>query len=440
MKRSKLFRKKLLPLFLSVAVAGSQVPVMAADFGDTAVVSADADETERSQSIRNQGQTGESSEAGAEDGGTTQNDTDGVSVAGTSDTETEEISQGSDDNISEELDQDDRTDWTSPDSEENVFSDSTENTFGDGTGDGEDSQIEYIKGRPLTEEEEKEQLAPFDSLTSYTTAEPIGNDTEDVPGARAAAYPSYYNAADLGYVTSVKNQEPYGMCWAFGMASLMETSLLSQGLGTYDLSEEHLAYFWANRSNDPLGNTAGDINRHYGTDDYGNVDYHEGGNDLLASMFLSTWSGMTTEADVPLATDSTHTQKTGAIPARSKEFHSSAYLMDLCSRLVPLFTAAGVRIIRLGLHSSPEVKEKMVAGAFHDSFGELVYSRMLLRRVLAYPPGAYTVTVHPRYYSRFVGNKKQNLDELAARQYQIRLQTDTALAGEMRIEYGIKNT
>ena len=94
MKRSKLFRKKLLPLFLSVAVAGSQVPVMAADFGDTAVVSADADETERSQSIRNQGQIGESSEAGAEDGGTTQNDTDGVSVAGTSDTETEEISQG----------------------------------------------------------------------------------------------------------------------------------------------------------------------------------------------------------------------------------------------------------------------------------------------------------------------------------------------------------
>lgn len=114
--------------------------------------------------------------------------------------------------------------------------------------------------------------------------------------------------------------------------------------------------------------------------------------------------------------------------------------VDLCSRLVSLFTEAGVRIIRLGLHSSPEVKEKMVAGAFHDSFGELVYSRMLLRRVLAYPPGAYTVTVHPRYYSRFVGNKKQNLDELAARQYQIRLQTDTALVGEMRIEYGIKNT
>ena len=55
MKRSKLFRKKLLPLFLSVAVAGSQVPVMAADFGDTAVVSADADETEHTKSGSNRG-------------------------------------------------------------------------------------------------------------------------------------------------------------------------------------------------------------------------------------------------------------------------------------------------------------------------------------------------------------------------------------------------
>lgn len=114
--------------------------------------------------------------------------------------------------------------------------------------------------------------------------------------------------------------------------------------------------------------------------------------------------------------------------------------VNLCSRLVPLFQNAGVRIIRLGLHSSPQVKAQRVAGAFHDSFGELVYSRMLLRQVLAYPPGPYTVTVHPRYYSRFVGNKKQNLAELTARQYQIRLQTEAALTGEMRIEYGIKNT
>ena len=71
----------------------------------------------------------------------------------------------------------------------------------------------------------------------------IGNDVDEVPMGRAAAYPSYYNAADPGICHFRKESEPYGMCWAFGMASLLETSFLTQGLGTYDLSEEHLAYF-----------------------------------------------------------------------------------------------------------------------------------------------------------------------------------------------------
>ena len=195
-----------------------------------------------------------------------------------------------------------------PEISEGSSFDSQEDTFGDGEesfgddSDSDESGIEYIKGRPLTEEEEQEQLAPFDNLTSYSTAVEIGNDVDEVPMGRAAAYPSYYNAADQGYVTSVKNQEPYGMCWAFGMAAIMESSLLAQNKGTYDLSEEHLSYFFSNRQNDPLGNTANDINSVLG-------NYHNiGGNDYLAAVFLSTWSGMTTETDVPFPTDSSHKQ------------------------------------------------------------------------------------------------------------------------------------
>lgn len=78
------------------------------------------------------------------------------------------------------------------------------------------------------------------------------------------------------------------MCWAFGMASLLETSFLTQGLELMTCRKSIWRIF-ANRKNDPLGNTYGDVNKHMGTDDKGNVDYHEGGNDLLASMFLSTW-------------------------------------------------------------------------------------------------------------------------------------------------------
>ena len=248
MKHLHLIRKKLLPLFISAVVMASQIPVVAADFSD-AEIEAGEDSTMQENAAEDWNQQSEES-------GETDTDIYGEDISGAvseSSEENEEISlQGSE------------TDDTATEIEQ--FSLEQTDPFSDGETefDSKDTGIEYIKGRPLTEEEEKEQLAPFDSLTSYSTAIEIGNDTGEIPMGRAAAYPSYYNAAEQGYVTSVKNQDPYGMCWAFGMASLMETSLLSQGLGTYDLSEEHLAYFWANRSNDPLGNTAGDINRHYG--------------------------------------------------------------------------------------------------------------------------------------------------------------------------------
>ena len=229
MKRLQLVRKKLLPLLLCVAVAGSQVPVMAADvegFSD----SAEGFNEEWSEDTQTQSSEAEDTTETAE-GNTTEN-------TGIPDEQTEDIALQS----SEE-------DTETPETSEGLSSDSQEDTFGDGeesfgdASDSDESGIEYIKGRPLTEEEEQEQLAPFDNLTSYSTAVEIGNDVDEVPMGRAAAYPSYYNAADQGYVTSVKNQEPYGMCWAFGMASLLETSFLTQGFGTYDLSEDARKFF-----------------------------------------------------------------------------------------------------------------------------------------------------------------------------------------------------
>ena len=54
---------------------------------------------------------------------------------------------------------------------------------------------------------------------------------------------------------------------------------------------------------------------------------------------------------------------------------------NLCTKIVPMFEKAGIRVIRLGLHSSPELKKNMIAGAFHDSFGEIVKSRYLLKTI-----------------------------------------------------------
>ena len=66
--------------------------------------------------------------------------------------------------------------------------------------------------------------------------------------------PEYYDLRDKGVITSVKDQTPFGTCWAFAAISSCEGSILSElGMTTdefaekygmeMDLSEKHLAYF-----------------------------------------------------------------------------------------------------------------------------------------------------------------------------------------------------
>lgn len=216
------------------------------------------------------------------------------------------------------------------DSSTEVFStDDTGQEFADGESSRLSQEntesIRYIKGRPLTEEERAEELEPFKNLELLDPGPEVESDLDPVCaayGSREAAYPSYYDSRQSGLVTPVKDQHPFETCWAFGMAAIMETSLLSQNKGTYDLSEEHLSYFFSNRENDPLGNTANDKNTVLG-------NYHQrGGNDYLASVFLTTWSGMTTEDEVPFPTDSSHTQDLTTAISADKAYHAVAYLKN----------------------------------------------------------------------------------------------------------------
>ena len=82
-----------------------------------------------------------------------------------------------------------------------------------------------------------------------------------------------------------------------------------------------------------------------------------------------------------------------------KELYSPLNAFDsaeLCARLVPMFEKAGIKIIRMGLHSGEDIKKNMLAGGFHDSFGELVKSRLMVEKILALPPGDYQVFVNPK--------------------------------------------
>ena len=187
-----------------------------------------------------------------------------------------------------------------------------EAVFSSGSESPNSENIDYILGRPMTDEERQAQLAPLQNLDAFAPEPEVDS---NIGIASYALYPGTYNANEERFVTEVKNQRNTSLCWAFSLASNLETSLLTREQKYYDLSEEQLAYFWANRVNDPLGNTPNDkITRTQS-------DYHGTGNGRVASFFLSTWSGMTTEEKVPF-------QSSAVTWPDSLAYDTSAYMED----------------------------------------------------------------------------------------------------------------
>ena len=117
------------------------------------------------------------------------------------------------------------------------------------------------------------------------------------PRARATM-PAAYDSRNSGIISPVKNQDPWGTCWAFGAMASGEASLAKKGLAssTLDLSEMHLAYFFLNSTNDPLGLTANDrVTNNTSEKNYLNM----GGNNIFTMFALSKWVGAADEATAP---------------------------------------------------------------------------------------------------------------------------------------------
>lgn len=87
--------------------------------------------------------------------------------------------------------------------------------------------------------------------------------------------------------------------------------------------------------------------------------------------------------------------------------------VELCSKLVTMFDNAGIRVIKVGLHPSLELEEKIVAGPYHRAFGELVMSRIMRQRLSELlenvPAGDVQVHIKKGETSKLVGQKRSNI-------------------------------
>ena len=98
--------------------------------------------------------------------------------------------------------------------------------------------------------------------------------------------------------------------------------------------------------------------------------------------------------------------------------HTVADAVAVCADILPLFEAAAIPVIRLGLNPTAELSAgSALAGAYHPALGELVRSEILRREAAALlagvPAGSeVTLGVAPERLSAMIGRHRENVDGL----------------------------
>ncbi|PKK91652.1 MAG: hypothetical protein CVV64_03015 [Candidatus Wallbacteria bacterium HGW-Wallbacteria-1] len=108
--------------------------------------------------------------------------------------------------------------------------------------------------------------------------------------------------------------------------------------------------------------------------------------------------------------------------------------VDTVARIFSIFRRRDIPVIRMGLHGETEFTESSVlAGPFHQSFGELVYSRIFGGAILKFiqsrqlTSGDLSVKVHETSFSRACGFRKSNRILLGHREFNLLVQTDNEI-------------
>lgn len=168
--------------------------------------------------------------------------------------------------------------------------------------------ILLVSGVPVMAQAKQPQKVAYTKVTGKTARKQFQKSLK--AGSKKyvrkrASYPASYDLRTLGLVTPVKDQGYTGLCWAFAACASMESNALKQGLGTYDLSENHLAWFAYNSGSCPLPGLEGDTNFLVGTTEedgqYVKSEwYNNGGGSDVASQSMMNGYGPVLESDSPV--------------------------------------------------------------------------------------------------------------------------------------------
>lgn len=114
------------------------------------------------------------------------------------------------------------------------------------------------------------------------------------PDFHAQAIPSAYDLRTYGYVTAVRDQDPYGTCWAFGSLASLESTFKKATGDVEDFSEWHLAYFaYVDESASKPAFTQDSL------DPSEDPIFDQGGSVFQSTAILARWTGAVDETDRP---------------------------------------------------------------------------------------------------------------------------------------------
>lgn len=152
----------------------------------------------------------------------------------------------------------------------------------------------------------------------------ISSRPQKVHRANGTSYPSAYDSRSRGVITPVRNQYPYGTCWAFAALACLEASAVSQGFSSLrytNYSEAHLAWF----AHNPVSSDINDLASRDG-ENIGSEAYNKGGYWIRSSTTLMKGTGAAAERKYPYLSSADGSIKMGNYADSARYDHAAATL------------------------------------------------------------------------------------------------------------------